>query len=158
LTEAAVKLGDAAPLAIRNVCFCSEVQSFGCAKKIEKNEFLANQEFLVYGEIENFVSEATPKGYHTSLQSCYQIVDASGKSVVTKQAFPPTEEDCQSLRHDFFISYRLRLPKRIAPGQYVLQLTIEDLKGHKIGQTPIEFLVKDKEEKKKGWLGLPALP
>jgi hypothetical protein len=157
LAKAVAKLSESAPLAIHNIAFCTEVKGFGNIKRCEKNEFTPNQEVLLYAEIENFLSESTPKGFHTSLQSNYEIVDASGQGVVTKQVFPPTEEDCQSIRRDFFIGYRVRLPKHMAPGQYVLQLTIEDLKAHKIGQTPIEFAVKD-ESKKKGWLGLPSLP
>ena len=47
--------------------------------------------------------------------------------------FRTTEEYCQSPRRDFFIGYHLRLPKRIYNGKHTLQLTIEDLKSHKVG-------------------------
>ena len=36
------------------------------------------------------------------------------------------------------------MPKQIYNGKYTLQLTVEDTKGQKIGQSSIEFTVKEK--------------
>ncbi len=141
LVEALGKLAESAPLAVRNTAFCTEVQSYGCVKRFEKYEFQPNQEVLLYAEVENFASEPTPQGYHTSLRSSYQIIDAGGRRVA-EHAFAATEEHCQNLRRDFFIGYHLRLPKGIGPGKYTLQLSIEDLKCRKVGQAAIEFEVK----------------
>jgi hypothetical protein len=145
LAEALAKLAEAAPLAVRNVAFCTEVQSYGCAKRFERYAFEAHQEVLLYAEVENFASEFTPKGYHTSLRSSYELLDVRGQRVA-QQAFAATEEYCQNLRRDFFIGYHLRLPKEIGPGKYTLQLSIEDLKCQKVGQASIEFEI----EKRKG--------
>lgn len=145
LVAATAKLGEPASLVVRNLAFCTAVQSFGRVKRFEKNEFAANQEALLYAEIDNFVCVPTPKGYHTSLKSRYLILDAVGKCVA-QQDFPPTEEDCQNVRRDFFIGYHLRMPKTIQPGKYVLQLAIEDLDSHKVGQASIEFLIKESPE------------
>ena len=138
LAEALAKLAESAPLTVRNLAFCTEVLSYGCAKRFDKYEFAPNQEVLLYAEVENFASEPTPKGYHTSLRSSYQILDARGQRVA-EHTFAPTEEYCQNLRRDFFIGYHLRLPKQIGPGKYTLRLSIEDLKCRKTGQASIEF-------------------
>ena len=61
--------------------------------------------------------------------------------------FTVTEEHCQNQRRDFFIGYHLRLPKRIYSGKHTLQLTVEDLKSHKVGQSQIDFVVKEVKEK-----------
>jgi hypothetical protein len=140
LMDAAVKLGESAPLSLRNLSFCTAVQSYGCTKRFDKYEFTANQEMILYAEVENFVSTPTSQGYHVSLQSNYRIVDASGQ-VVTEQKFSATEENCQNIRRDFFIGYRVQLPKTIQPGKYTLQLDLEDLACHKTGQAAIEFVV-----------------
>ena len=145
LSEALVTLAEAAPLAVRNVAFCTEIQSYGCTKRFEKYEFQPNQEVLLYAEVENFVSEPTPKGFHTSLRSNYQIVDARGQRVA-EHAFATTEETCQNRRRDFFIGYHLSLPKGISPGRYSLRLSIEELRSKKLGQASIEFEVKKKAE------------
>ncbi len=142
LAEALGKLAESAPLTVRHLAFCTEVLSFGCAKRFDKYEFAANQEVLLYAEVENFASEPTPKGYHTSLRSSYQILDARGGRVA-EHTFAPTEEYCQNLRRDFFIGYHLRLPKQLTPGKYTLRLSIEDLMCRKTGQASVEFSVKD---------------
>jgi hypothetical protein len=145
LAEAPAKPAESAPLVVRNMAFCTEVQSYGCVKRFETYEFQPNQEVLLYAEVENFASEPTPKGYHTSLKSSYQILDARGQRVA-EHAFAATEEYCQNLRRDFFIGYHLRLPKGIAPGKHTLRLSIEDLKCRKVGQASVEFEVKRRNE------------
>ena len=147
LVEAISKLSESAPLTMRNLAFCTEVQSFGCAKRFEKYSFLPNQEVLLYAEVENFALERTSQGYHTSLRSSYQIFDSRGQRIA-QQSFSPTEENCQNPRRDFFIGYHLRMPKRIGPGNYTLQLAIEDLVCRKIGQASIEFSVREREKAK----------
>ena len=146
LEEAAGKLGDAAALVVRNMAFCSEIQSYGCYKAFKANEFSPDQEVLLYAEIDNFSSESTARGFHTSLRSSYQIFDARGQRVADHD-FTVTEEHCQNQRRDFFIGYHLRLPKRIYSGKHTLQLTVEDLKSHKVGQSQIDFVVKETKEK-----------
>jgi hypothetical protein len=54
------------------------------------------------------------------------------------------EEHCRNRRRDFFLAYRLSLPKLIYGGKHVLQLTLVDQKSQKIGQASIEFTVKDR--------------
>ena len=66
---------------VRNLAFCTEVQSYGCVKPFKAYEFAPGQEVLLYAEVENFTSEATPKGYHTALRSSYQVLDGRGQRV-----------------------------------------------------------------------------
>jgi hypothetical protein len=146
MEEAIGKLSETAPLVVRSLAFCSEIQSFGSYKPFKANEFSPDQELLLYAEVDNFASESTPRGYHTALRSGYQIFDARGQRVA-EHDFTVTEENCQNQRRDFFIGYHLRLPKRIYSGKHTLQLTIEDLKSHKVGQSQIDFLVKETKEK-----------
>jgi hypothetical protein len=142
LEEAITRLGESAPLVVRNLAFCTEVQSYGCTKRFKTYEFAPEQEILLYAEVENFTSEETAKGFHTSLRSSYQLFDSRGQRVADHQ-FTTTEEHCQNPRRDFFIGYYLRLPKRIYPGRHTLQLTIEDLKSHKVGQSSIELTIRE---------------
>jgi hypothetical protein len=143
LTLAASRLGELGTLVVRNLNFCTEVFSYGGFTRFEKNEFHPNQQVLLYSEVENFKSEETPKGFHTSLRSSYQILDSQGHRVAADD-FPVTEEHCINHRHDYFLRYFLFLPERIYDGKYTLQLTIEDTKSQKIGQSSIEFTIKQK--------------
>jgi hypothetical protein len=142
LAEAFWKVSAAAPLEIRNPAFCSEVLSFASVKRFDKYEFLQNQEVLLYAEVENFASAPTRQGYHTSLRSNCQIFDGRGTRVA-KHAFAATEDYCQRPRRDFFLVYRLRLPKQMTPGPYTLALAVEDATCHKRGEASIEFTVKE---------------
>ncbi len=143
LSEALTRLSESAPLVVRNLAFCTDIQSYGCIKQLPKYEFTADQEVLMYAEVENSAAEPTPKGFYTSLRSSYRIFDARGQQVVSQDFKKPTEDYCQNQRRDFFIGYRFRLPKRIYPGKHTLRLEIEDLKGRKFGQASIELTIKD---------------
>lgn len=145
LAEAVANLAELAPLVVRNLEFCSAVHSFGSLKRFERREFVPYQELLLYAEVENFKTTQTEKGYYTKLRGSYHIYDASGNRVADYE-FPVTEETCDSPRRDFFIGYHLRLPKRIYPGKHTLQLSIEDLQSQKIGQSSIDFTIKDSPE------------
>ena len=97
---------------------------------------------LLYAEVENLVNQSTPKGYHTAVKSSYQIFDSRGQRLAEDQ-FTHTEEYCRNPRRDYFVGYELHLPDRVYSGSYTLQLTIEDLKSHKIGQASVDFTVKE---------------
>lgn len=141
LVAAANRLGELAPLLVRNASFVKEVKSYGDVTTFDKTEFTPGQEVLLYAELENFKSEETPKGFHTQFRGSYEIFDARGQRV-TAQELGKTEEHCRSYRRDFFLVYDFRLPKRIYSGRHTLQLTVEDLHGQKIGQSSLEFTVK----------------
>ncbi len=144
LAEALTRLGESAPLEVHNLAFCTAIDGYGCIVAFAKDEFAPGQEVLLYAEVENFSSEETAKGYHTSLRSSYQIFDSRGGRV-TQRDCPKTEEYCRNSRRDFFIGYRLKLPdKHIYPGKHTLRLTIEDLKNHKVGQASIEFSIQSR--------------
>jgi hypothetical protein len=141
LCDAVAKLGESCPLVVKNLAFCSKIQSYGCTKQFDLYEFSAGQNVLLYAEVENLGNEATPQGIHTSLRSSYQILDSRGQRVADEE-FPVTEEYCRNARRDYFVGYEFRLPDRIYPGKHTLQLTVEDLKSKKVGQSSIEFTVK----------------
>ncbi len=138
LAGAASKLGELAPLVVRNLAFCTRVHSYGCFETFPSYKFTPEQRVLLYAEVDNFASESTARGYHTSLKSSYQIFDARGQRVADEE-LASTEELCQNRRHDFFIVYDFHLPQRIYPGKHTLRLTIEDLKGRKIGESSIDL-------------------
>lgn len=140
LSEAVLSLGEAATLEVRNLAFCSEVQSYGAIKRFEKTEFAPGQRLILYAEVENFRSENMPKGYHSSLRSSFQIYDAEGRRVHERES-TTTEEYCLSPRRDYFIGCDFTLPANIYPGRHTLKLTVEDLKSRKVGESSIEFTI-----------------
>ena len=109
--------------------------------KFEPNRFEPNQQVLLYVEIDNFTVEQTAEGFATAFKGNYQILARSGNRVAD-QTFQLEQETCRNRRRDYFIPYRMWMPKEIQPGSYTLQLTIEDVKGHKFGQSSIDFEIR----------------
>ena len=95
----------------------------------------------MYAEVENFKSAATERGFHTVLHGRYHVLDKAGNRAA-EQDFATTEEYCRNERKDFFVRYYMNIPKTLAPGEYRLQLTIEDTQANKAGQAEIPFSVE----------------
>lgn len=143
LSHAAASLGEQGPLVVKNLNFCTEVISYGVFKRVESHDFKPGQQALIYAEVENFKSEEMREGFHTALQSSYQILDSQGRRVAHDD-FALTEEHCQNRRRDYFVRYFLTLPGQMYDGQYTLELTVEDTLGRKIGQSTVQFAIKTK--------------
>ncbi len=144
LSEALTSLSRSSALVVRNLAFSNDIQGFGAYRSYTENKFTPGQEVLLYAEIENFTSEATPSGYVTSLSCGCQIFDSRGQRVAQHEF--KIEDHCRNQRRDFYIDVDLYMPKRIYNGLHSLQLTVEDLKSRKIGQQTIEFMIVDAEK------------
>ncbi len=140
LREAVDHLATGATLDVKNVALCKSVAMWGNYTEFDEYTFKPNQEVLLYFEVENFASESTSKGYATEFVSSYEIFDETGRRVAEQQ-FPTAQETCQNRRRDYFIRYHLHMPKMLTSGDYTLQLTVEDQKGHKFGQGSVKFKV-----------------
>lgn len=127
-------------LEVRNLEFCSAVESYGLITRFPTNSFKADQMVLLYCEIENFATISVPEGYETEFKANYEIVDLAGNRV-SEQSLPTDRQKCRNWRRDYFIAYRFHLPKDLVPGKYQLKLNIEDLKGKKFGQSSVEFTI-----------------
>jgi|694.fasta_scaffold00058_80 hypothetical protein len=141
--KASEELAALSNLEINNLSFCTDVESFGVIAKFPDYKFTADQEVLLYCELDNFVSEKSKdgKGFETQLQGSYEVVDASGKRVAD-QSLPLDSHVCRNKRRDYFIAYRIYIPQKIEPGKYSLKLTVEDVKGRKFGQSQVPFQVQ----------------
>ena len=140
LGEALAQLGETAPLAVRNLTFCSEVFRFGSFDALKSPEFTPGQKVLLYAEVDNLHVESSAKGLHWAVKVNGRIFDNRGQRMVDYGS-TSAEEYYQTPRHDFFVSKLYYLP-RLVPGRYSLQLVIDDTLGHKTGQSSIDFKIK----------------
>jgi len=139
--EATNHLAAASNLEVKSLAFCTEVERYGVVTKFAKNQFQADQEVLLYCEIDNVSAEKIRNGFETQLQGSYEIIDGQGRKVAD-QLLPMEPELCQNHRRDYFIVYKIYMPQQIASGSYQLRLTIEDMKAHKWGQSQVDFQIK----------------
>jgi hypothetical protein len=136
------KLAAVSNLEVKSVAFCTEVERYGLITKFPRYQFQADQELLLYCEIENVAaSKVNKEGYESQLQGSYEIIDSQGRKVAD-QLLPMEPEICQNHRRDYFIVYKIYMPQQIAPGSYQLRLTVEDMKAHKFGQSHLDFQIK----------------
>ncbi len=140
LREAENHLANMSTLDVRNLAFCEEVKSFGNYTPVKSISFKPGQRVFLYVEIDNFSVHLDGDKYETKLQTEYNIVDASGGRISTK--LEPVNEECRNRRHDYYITYTIDVPKDLRPGDYTLQLTIEDEVGQKSSEASIDFRVR----------------
>ncbi len=136
IRDAAAELAAASKLDVRNLTFCEKVESFGSYKEFSRNQFKPKQEVLLYAEVENFTAvRVADESYETKLQGSYQIFDSRG-GLVDERELLLDNEFCRNYRRDYFLAYRIYLPDNLAPGNYRLELTVEDKMGSATHQEP----------------------
>ncbi len=135
-------------LEVRSLQFCTEIEAYGQTKPFTDTRFKAGQAVIVYCEIDNFQVETLPaataggaRRYETEMQGSYEIFDTSGNRVVS-QGLPVDLQNTASPVRDYFIAYQMNLPNPLAAGRYTLRLTMEDLNGHKYGQSEVGFEIR----------------
>ncbi|MEM9184980.1 MAG: hypothetical protein AAGB00_00620 [Planctomycetota bacterium] len=138
LAAAHKELRQMASLAVQNVTFCDQVNAYGSYTERASRAFRAGERATVYAEVDNFQSRDTDQGYHTVIGSSFQVLDGRGHRVSGGE-FEPVDDYCLSPRRDFQIEYIVALPDRIYPGEYQLELTLNDQLGNKIGRASIDF-------------------
>jgi hypothetical protein len=142
LASAVAKLGELSALSVRNLTFCKEVFGYGDYESQEKAVFQPGQSVTLYAEMENFRSESTEKGYHTSLATSYEVLDQNGNRVEGGE-FATVDDYCMRQRRDFYIEYTFDLPSRIYANRYQLRLMIRDRLSGKIGKATVDFEIKE---------------
>jgi hypothetical protein len=126
IRDAAAELAAASKLDVRNLAFCEKVESYGSYKQFSRNQFKSKQEVLLYAEVENFTAvRVADESYETKLQGSYQIFDSRG-GLVDERELLLDNEFCRNYRRDYFLAYRIYLPEDISPGDYRLELHVED--------------------------------
>jgi len=130
-----------AELLIPRVALCTRVSTFGVYQEMDVNTlppFRANRA-IVYCEIKNFFSERMPDNtYRVTLSSRLELLTPDGKSLWTHDE-PDIEDVSKQRREDFFLAQLVTFPATLAPGEYVLKVTIEDRAAVKASQAVHAF-------------------
>ena len=142
LREATQHLAEAADkLEVREIEFCTEIESFGQVTPFSDRKFSSGQQVILYCEIENFTSLQVPDGFQTHLKGTYEVFDSTGQKVVS-QILPADRQVSRRVLRDYFIAYQMNLPRKLKRGEYRMVLTIEDVEAEKYGQAEIEFQIR----------------
>jgi len=143
LTPLLVRLSEASDLAIPKLVLCQRVAAFGNYTPIEPAEFVTGQPvaFATYCELRNLVSRVGADGTYTSrLAMTTAVITRAGDTILELQDADIVDQ-CRNRRSDFFIAREVRLPATLAPGEYVVKVTVTDKLGEKVAEQRTTFRV-----------------
>jgi hypothetical protein len=135
----ALPADDPNPLGIDKLRLCRKVHGFGSFEPIGESQVKAGQRILVYCEMTGMQYEAKNAAFVSRLASKIEICSAENGAVQWTRELGPAEDVCGSRRHDFYVNYRVDVPKTLAPGLYRLRLTQSDLIGHRTTSADLSF-------------------
>jgi len=117
---------DAAP-EINDLRLCRGVSGFGSFEPLNETSVKAGQHLLIYCEMTGLRYEAKDDGYVSRISSRIEIRPAGGGPTQWDHELGAAEDVCRRRRHDYYVNYRVDLPRSLAPGSYNLRLTQTDL-------------------------------
>ncbi len=143
LMEASAKLRSLGSLQVDNFVTCREVYGYGAYDPMLEARYAPGDQVILYAEIDNYQSDETQEGYRTTIASSYRLVSLTRNEVVGGE-FPEVDDLCLTRRRDFHIQYGITLPSGLSPGDYRLELTVEDKLGRKKGHDQLPLTITER--------------
>jgi hypothetical protein len=145
LDRVAAPLHRRAPLRIKKMYLCSEVEGYGKYRPWpESHGFLPGESVYVYVELQNLADEWQGKAYSFHLLTNIEIRDFNGNTGWRYSFHDPGPDISLTERHDFYHLCTFHIPKdhpRITPGLYTLYVKITDkATGREVDRT-LDFRV-----------------
>jgi hypothetical protein len=142
--SAVLVLEDKAPLEIVDLKLCSRVEKFGDFDAFEPPVRKAGQSVAVYCEIDGLRFEQTSAGFRTRLAGKIEIIPEAGGPPVLAKQLDIAEETCRRRRRDYYLAFKLELPRTLTPGDYRIRLTETDLASDRTATREMTFgIAKD---------------
>lgn len=120
-------LEDQAPLEITDLRLCRKVNGFGNFESIDSASCLPGKPVIVYCELSGVRYESSGENFRSRLASQVDILTAKGDRTVWSHPLGTVEDLCPRRRRDYYVPYRINLPRSLARGNYKLRLTQKDL-------------------------------
>ncbi len=127
IRSAVLALEDRVPLGITELRLCRKVLGFGAFEPLDCSGLKAGQAVLIYCELTGLRYHSHDASYVSRLSSRVELVRAKDGTRVWEQPLGEAEDQCRSKRRDFYVNYRINLPRAVSPGDYRLRLTQTDL-------------------------------
>jgi hypothetical protein len=142
LLELADRIRGSAELTVPTVCLCSEVRGFGQYEPMDANlKSGQDNPAILYCEVENFSSQQNDKLlWETKLSQEVVLYTETGFPVWRDKGAIPVDQ-ARNRRHDFYVYKRITLPKTLAPGRYVLKVSIVDEQAKRVAENSLTINV-----------------
>ena len=96
---------------------------------------------ILYCEVDGLRSEQTSAGYRTRIAAQFEIIPEGGGPPILTRSLSTAEETCRRRRRDYYIAYKLVLPRPLAPGDYRIRLTGKDLTADHSATREVAFAI-----------------
>jgi hypothetical protein len=120
-------LEEQAPLEITDLRLCRKVHGFGNYEALEPSDFKPGRAAILYCEMAGVRYEPSDEVFRSRLASQVEIQTVKGEKTVWSHPLGTAEDLCPRKRRDYFVNYRVSLPRTLAPGSYLLRMTQKDL-------------------------------
>ena len=130
------------PLGISDLRLCRQVFGFGSFEPMASERIKVGQHLLVYCELTGVQYDVREADFVSRISSRVEIKAAHGGAVLWKRELGDAEDVCRRRRRDYYVNYRVELPKTLGPGSYRLRLLQTDLvAGYSTsGEIPLEIM------------------
>ena len=139
--SAVLALEEVAPLEITELRFCSKVDGFGDFEVFEPPVCKAGQAVILYCEIDGIRFEQTSGGFRTRIATQIEILPEGGGPPIHSRTLSTAEETSRRRRRDYFIGYKIALPRPLVPGDYRIRLTARDLTSDRMATREVAFAI-----------------
>lgn len=129
-------LAPVADLSIPKLELCRSVRGFGQYSPADTSAFRSGApiEFVVYIEVRDFATSLRSDGEFEAQFSLKTTVHAASGGIVLEIDDPDIRDHCRTRRRDCFIPRLVRLPATLAPGEYVVKVSLADKIGKKVAE------------------------
>jgi hypothetical protein len=136
-------------LAIPRTLICRQVRGFEDVVPLDPRRLSRGQPLLIYATLENFRSMPTSKGYRTLTLSTLEIRTPDGE-VLQRQPLGTAVDLVEIPRRDFFLTHLVTIPGDLPAGDYLLDLTVDDLLKHESAHAQIAVRVTEDRSPRDG--------
>ena len=146
--EMADRIRARADLHIASASLCTAVRKFGDYDPIEPLRFVSGTgeptKAVFYCEVDGFQSMLDEKDrWATKLSLSMKLYNSDAVEVWAENA-AQVADSSRRRRHDFFIGKIIQLPSTLAPGRYLMKVTVRDLQGNRVDESTlqVDFVAK----------------
>ncbi len=118
---------DDQPFGVANLQLCRKVSGFGAVEPWGERTMRPGQRVLIYCEMTGLQYEPTRAGFISRLSSRVELRAAGNDAVIWEQEMGIAQDACPRVRHDYYVSYRLKLPDSLPTGKHRLRIVQTDL-------------------------------
>jgi hypothetical protein len=129
-------------LKIPQIRICRRVNGFDDVVPLDAGRLRKGQSILIYATLENFHSLATAQGFRTLTLSTLEVQRKDGR-VLHRQSLGTAVDLAPARRRDYFLTHLITVPEDLPPGEYIFNLSINDMLRHGRAQAQIAVRIME---------------